>query len=95
MYTTSNQWVLVGLTSYGKGCARPSAAGVYTRVAYFQSWISSTTSNAFTNAASSDSANVDPYVNTTSSGGLAITRLSASSFALGIMHAYMIPFLLS
>ena len=39
MFTTSSQWVIVGLTSYGIGCANASYAGVYTRVAYYQSWI--------------------------------------------------------
>ena len=61
LFTTSNQWVLVGLTSYGYGCARLGYAGVYTRVAYHQSWISGITSSAYTTVASSNSANVDPY----------------------------------
>ncbi|CAF1477615.1 unnamed protein product, partial [Rotaria magnacalcarata] len=61
MFTTSNQWVLVGLTSYGIGCARAAYPGVYTRVAYYQDWIRTTTSGAYTNATSSVSANIDPY----------------------------------
>ncbi|CAF0944603.1 unnamed protein product [Rotaria sordida] len=66
MFTTSNQWVLVGVTSYGFGCARAAYSGVYTRVAYYQNWISTTTSGAYTNAASSDSANIDPFSSTVS-----------------------------
>ncbi|CAF1407794.1 unnamed protein product [Rotaria sordida] len=66
MFTTSNQWVLVGVTSYGVGCARAAYSGVYTRVAYYQNWISTTTSGAYTNAASSDSANIDPFSSTVS-----------------------------
>ena len=61
MFTTSNQWVLIGLTSYGIGCARAAYAGVYTRVAYYQDWIRTTTSGAYTNATSSVSANINPF----------------------------------
>ena len=33
--------VLVGITSYGKGCARPGYFGVYTRVSAYTDWIRS------------------------------------------------------
>ena len=39
MFTSSRQWVLVGLTSFGEGCAKPQFSGVYTRVAPYESWI--------------------------------------------------------
>lgn len=57
MFTASGQWVLVGLTSYGIGCARAAYAGVYTRVAYYQTWIATTTENAYFNATLSNSGN--------------------------------------
>jgi len=47
MFTSSRQWVLVGLTSYGDGCARPQYSGVYTRVAAYESWIRSNTNGAY------------------------------------------------
>ena len=67
MYTASQQWVLVGLTSYGEGCARPEYAGVYTRVAAYQSWIATATGNAYNNPTSSESANINPFNITISS----------------------------
>ncbi|CAF4831467.1 unnamed protein product [Rotaria sp. Silwood2] len=35
MFNESNQWVLVGLTSSGIGCARAAYSGMYTRVAAY------------------------------------------------------------
>lgn len=46
LFTSSNQWLLISLTSYGIGCALPEYAGIYTRVTAFQNWINSTMNNA-------------------------------------------------
>lgn len=40
MLFSNGQWILVGITSYGAGCALADYPGVYTRVSYFNDWIS-------------------------------------------------------
>ncbi|CAF3376444.1 unnamed protein product [Rotaria sp. Silwood1] len=52
-FTSNNQWVLVGATSSGIGCAQANYAGSYTRVAAYQSWISTTTVGQYTSSTSS------------------------------------------
>jgi hypothetical protein len=37
---SNGQWILVGITSYGTGCALADHPGVYTRVSYYKDWIS-------------------------------------------------------
>ena len=85
MYTTSRQWVLVGVTSYGRGCARANYAGVYTRVAFYQSWIAATTGNAFTYATSVNSSNINPVSPTSPSTGNKATLSYLSSFVFFVM----------
>lgn len=46
MFTASRQWLLVGLTSFGEGCAQPRYSGAYTRVAVYENWIKSNTDNS-------------------------------------------------
>jgi secreted trypsin-like serine protease len=42
MLFKDGRWSLVGLTSYGEICGSPGFAGVYTRVAYYESYIRQT-----------------------------------------------------
>ena len=48
IFTLSNQWVLVGLTSNGVKCGGKDYMGVYTRVAAFEDWLRSNTNGSFT-----------------------------------------------
>ena len=93
MYTTSQQWVLVGVTSYGIGCARADYAGVYTRVAAYQSWIATTTGNEYTNAESSDFATMNSSNSTESSTVTSATkRLSTSPLVLFLFSVSFVLF---
>ncbi|CAF2182438.1 unnamed protein product [Rotaria magnacalcarata] len=65
MFSSSNQWILVGLTSSGIGCARPQYAGLYTRVAAFQDWINSKTNSTNSNGTSLGSNNYNDTNTTT------------------------------
>jgi secreted trypsin-like serine protease len=47
MFSSNNQWILIGLTSYGFECAQTAYAGVYTRVAAYQDWINATMNVAY------------------------------------------------
>ncbi|CAF1018265.1 unnamed protein product [Rotaria sp. Silwood1] len=46
MFTSSNVWEQVGITSVGYGCARAYYPGIYTRVAAYQSWINAVMNRA-------------------------------------------------
>ena len=41
IFTETQRWVIVGVTSTGFGCGRRGFAGVYTRVTHFVNWIKS------------------------------------------------------
>ncbi|XP_066959178.1 clotting factor B-like [Macrobrachium rosenbergii] len=43
---SDGRWVVVGIVSFGKGCAEHNAPGVYTRVSSFNTWITETVGNA-------------------------------------------------
>lgn len=47
IFNIKRQWVLVGITSYGFGCARKEYAGVYTRVAAYDDWIQQHTNGSY------------------------------------------------
>ena len=45
VFTSSKQWVLAGITSFGFGCAQPGYSGVYTRIGAYVDWIYSFVDN--------------------------------------------------
>ncbi|CAF4090593.1 unnamed protein product, partial [Adineta steineri] len=55
MFNSNKQWVLVGLTSNGLGCAEAAYSGIYTRVATFVSWINTNTNGSVLSGIGSNS----------------------------------------
>ncbi|CAF4954544.1 unnamed protein product, partial [Rotaria sp. Silwood1] len=49
MLTYNHTWQIVGITSYGEGCARARKPGVYTRVSVYRDWINYTISKNILN----------------------------------------------
>jgi hypothetical protein len=49
MLTYNQTWQIVGITSYGEGCARARRPGVYTRVSVYRDWINNTISKTTVN----------------------------------------------
>ncbi|UJR14619.1 hypothetical protein I4U23_001613 [Adineta vaga] len=44
MLTYNRTWQIIGITSYGEGCARAHKPGVYTRISVYRDWINETIS---------------------------------------------------
>lgn len=92
IFTSSKQWLLAGVTSYGIGCGRPTSAGVYTRVAFYLDWIRSTTGSSFTGAISSDTSEIIPLTvtgNTTRSG---VTTSTSGTTHLSLTFPFFIVY---
>ncbi|CAF3826325.1 unnamed protein product [Rotaria sordida] len=81
-FTTNNQWVLVGATSNGIGCARENYAGVYTRIAAYQAWIQSITSGQFISLTSSSLMSPTTEIDLTATCAAPVHYRSVLFFAL-------------
>ena len=66
MFGPSQQWILVGVTSNGVGCARPEYSGIYVRVATFEDWIKLYTNSSVWVESGTDSDNDTTSTMTTS-----------------------------
>ncbi len=75
MHFDSNkrQWILAGITSYGRGCGLPSDAGVYTRASMYNSWLRSIVTDHF----------VEVPVNSTSLNSTGSSTVSSSDSSTG------------
>lgn len=63
------QHLQAGITSFGKGCARPNAYGVYTNIGHFEKWIREKVPNAyFASAPSGSDTSLDQIAGVTPGG---------------------------
>ena len=74
---SNTQWILVGITSYGTGCALADYPGVYARVSYYADWISCFVTN---NTACVENTAFKQYVS--SPTGLSIFYKNITVFSL-------------
>jgi secreted trypsin-like serine protease len=57
------QWMLAGVTSFGRGCGLPDYAGIYTRATMYIDWIKSTVGKDGVVIAGENSANIGTMSN--------------------------------
>jgi secreted trypsin-like serine protease len=57
------QWMLAGVTSFGRGCGLPDYAGIYTRATMYIDWIKSTVGKDGVVFAGENSANIGTMSN--------------------------------
>ncbi|CAF2780843.1 unnamed protein product [Rotaria sp. Silwood2] len=81
MHFDSNkrQWMLAGVTSYGRGCGEPNYAGVYTRVSVYRDWLRSVVKDNFIELAVDDSTTTTKRPNNGASCDLINSRKSIIS----------------
>ncbi|CAF4202577.1 unnamed protein product [Adineta steineri] len=91
MFSSSSQWVLVGLTSNGLGCAEAAYSGIYTRVATFVSWIDTNTNGSVLSGIGSNSTIVitPTSLNNVTSSNQAAIPLYANIIKISICNIFV------
>ncbi|CAF2395371.1 unnamed protein product [Rotaria sp. Silwood2] len=107
--SAQRQWVLTGVTSFGKGCGDPRYAGVYTRVAVYTDWLKSIIGNdglvevevgqevvqptIFTPITTTILSTTSPQTTTTKKAPVQTTSLSTNNNASLMIASYAFTFL--
>ena len=76
------RYVVVGITSYGYGCAEAGYPGIYTRISYFYNWIMAKAKYDKINSATTTTTNTSP------------SNLFRNSFnSILLLHLFLICFI--
>ena len=97
------QWVLAGLTSYGRGCGDPRYSGVYTRVSAYIDWLRNiigsddlveveinTSSVEYTNTVPASTTKSSIFISTTSMNNTVPMNIAPYSCAFSLLFFFFI-----
>jgi hypothetical protein len=90
MFTSSKQWVLAGLTSFGYGCAKPGYSGIYTRVIVYLDWINTVINNTNNSIYPDSLTSNTPYADDDLEWIINISFRHSMSFFLSIVILFLL-----